>query len=281
VLNLFRRSAVKPAQLRSALEDLGVGGQVAIAHTSLSAFGYVEGGAQGMGEALVSSLRTLLMPAFTYYTLVWPPERAQPDWPQPPPRSRVAFCQDSRISPDIGRVAQWLADQPGRLRSAHPALSFAAIGPDAENLLRGQTLENPYGPIGELYRLDGLVILLGVDHRSNTSMHYGEYLAGQALLPRYVMVGEEVRETYFPNCSAAFDRIAPLLSGRSLRLEQGRIAVFRVREVVDTTTEVILRDPEALLCNYLGCRCQQVRTLVRRFGLRPRLPAPQPEVREE
>jgi aminoglycoside 3-N-acetyltransferase len=32
-----------------------------------------------------------------------------------------------------------------------------------------------YSPVGAVYRLDGDVLLLGVDHSSNTSLHLAEY----------------------------------------------------------------------------------------------------------
>ena len=115
-------------------------------------------------------------------------------------------------------------------------------------------------------------MLLGVSHTSNTTLHYGEYLAGQVLLPRYVMTGGQVRETYFPNCSGAFDRMVGFLTPTSeVRLERGRLALYKIREVLEATASVLGNNPEALLCNHAGCRCQEVRRLVRLEGLQPRV----------
>ncbi|MDP9416285.1 MAG: AAC(3) family N-acetyltransferase, partial [Actinomycetota bacterium] len=67
------------------------------------------------------------------------------------------------------------------LRSEHPHVSFAAVGPAADALTGGHALAYGLGegsPLARLYELDARVLLLGVDHASNTSMHLAEYRAG-------------------------------------------------------------------------------------------------------
>ncbi|AFZ65901.1 AAC(3) family N-acetyltransferase [Deinococcus peraridilitoris] len=271
MLNFMRRPAVTEEELSQALAEVGLDGtQHIIAHASLRAFGFLEGGAPTMLRALRARSATLVMPSFSYYTLVWPEEQRQPDWAKPAPPPGPAYGRFSRVSSDIGRVPQTLADDATTLRSFHPALSFVALGERAEEVLDAQSLESPYGPIGKLYDLDGVAVLLGVDHRSNTTIHYGEYWAGVPLLDRYVVVNGEVRRTSFPNCSADFGRIAPHVRGESVTLGRGRITAFRVRELVDGARRLLAHDPEALLCSFPGCRCQAVRQRVRRDGLMPR-----------
>lgn len=275
MLNFVRRAWAPPvsqADLERALWKLGVdGARPAMVHASLSSFGNVVGGAPAVVRALQHSAQTLVMPAFTYYTLVWPPGKRNADWPAFTGDDGPPFTPTSPVSRDIGRVAQTLLETPGAERSPHPALSFVALGARAHEVLSAQTLEQPYAPIGVLYALDADVILLGVDQRSNTAMHYGEYLAGRPLLERWANTVNGPVLTFYPNCSAAFNPVERhLTTYRSLEVGKAQVAVMRVRDVVDTTKRLVERDPYALLCSYQNCRCQTVREKIRREGLRPR-----------
>ena len=275
MLNFVRRAwsgPVNPGELDRALGLLGLdGSRGAIVHSSLSSFGYLSGGAPTILETLRKRVSTIVMPAFTYYTLAWPSSQRQADWPKNLPPDGPRFRPDSPVSPDIGKVSQMMLDRLAPKRSSHPALSFIALGPHEQSVLDAQSLENPYGPIGVLYTLDADVILLGVDHRSNTTIHYGEYLAGRPLLDRWVSSMDGVQHTYFPNCSAAFNAIQGRLDTLET-IDVGKTVVsrMRVRDVVDTTVRMLQHNPEALLCSYSGCRCQTVREKVRKSGLNPR-----------
>lgn len=275
MLNFVRRAwsgPVNPGELDRALGLLGLdGSQDAIVHSSLSSFGYLSGGAPTILETLKHRVSTLVMPAFTYYTLAWPISQRQPDWPRHLPPDGPRFRPDSPVSPDIGKVSQMMLERYAPKRSMHPALSFLALGPRDQDILDAQSLENSYGPIGALYALDADVILLGVDHRSNTTIHYGEYLAGRPLLDRWASSSRGIEHTYFPNCSAAFNAIQGRLDTlETIDVGKAVVSRMRVRDVVDTTIHVLEHNPEALLCSYSGCRCQTVREKVRKHGLSPR-----------
>jgi aminoglycoside 3-N-acetyltransferase len=268
VFNFFRQrwggGPVQVSHIEAGLAMLGfTGAENIIMHTSLSAFGYVQGGAPALLEAVRAHVNTLVVPTFTYYTLVWPSEYRTDDWKVELPIDGPMFRLDSPVSPDIGRVPQALLTRRNVLRSQHPALSFAAVGQHAHSILAAQTLDHPYAPIGQLYALDGDVLLMGVDHRSNTSIHYGEYLAGRPLLDRYANSSDGVVHTYFPNCSAGFDQLEPRLTIQTTQIGKATIKRMKVREIVDETLRALRRNPEALLCNHQYCRCQAVRQKVK------------------
>ncbi|WP_412028987.1 AAC(3) family N-acetyltransferase [Deinococcus yunweiensis] len=263
MLNLLRKPSVTPADLERGLAELGLDGtQHVMVHASLKSFGTLEGGARGAVDALVASTATLVAPAFTYSTLM----------SRPGALSTPRFHRDMRVSRDIGRVPQELVDRAAALRSMHPTLSFIALGEQAAAITAAQTLDSPYRPVGALYDLDGYALLMGVDHGSNTSIHYGEHLAGIPLLTRYVHTPQGVLPTAFPNCSADFDNLAPALTGlyRTARVGSSELQLYPVRALVDATVAFLTQHPEGLLCTYRGCRCQEVRQLVRQRGLDPR-----------
>lgn len=262
MLNLARRLPVSPQQLGEALASLGLNGtQHVIVHSSLKSFGTLEGGADTLLHGLEAATATLVAPAFSYQTLL-----RGPDSP-----IHAQFGRGTRVSRDIGRLAQSMVERPDALRSSHPALSFVALGEQAEGVLARQTLANPYAPVGALYDLGGYALLAGVDHSSDTSIHYGEYLVGMPLLTRYLPQDGRVTACSFPNCSADFERLAPYVHPVTAYAGRSKLRLFQVRELVDATVRLLQQDPEALLCTYPTCRCQQVRQMVRQSGLKPRL----------
>ncbi|THF88534.1 AAC(3) family N-acetyltransferase [Deinococcus sp. KSM4-11] len=263
MLNLLRKPAVTPADLERGLTELGLDGtQHVMVHASLKSFGTLDGGARGAVDALLGRTATLMAPAFTYSTLMT----------RPTSLSSARFHRDMRVSRDIGRVPQEMVERASAQRSSHPTLSFIAIGEQAAAITAAQSLDSPYRPVGALYDLDGFALLIGVDHGSNTSIHYGEHLAGMPLLTRYVHTPQGVLPTAFPNCSADFENLAQELEGqyREVRVGTSELRLYRVRALVDTTVRFLAQTPEGLLCTYRGCRCQEVRQLVRQRGLEPR-----------
>jgi aminoglycoside 3-N-acetyltransferase len=89
---------------------------------------------------------------------------------------------DPRVTPTrwIGRIPEVFRTLPGVRRSAHPASSFSARGPNARKIVARHPLDHCLGersPLARLYDLRAHVLLLGVDHRRNTSLHLAEYRA--------------------------------------------------------------------------------------------------------
>lgn len=173
--------------LAADLRKLGVSsGMTLLVHSSLSALGWVVGGAQGAILALeqaVGKSGTLVMPAYST-------DNSEPSyWKKPPvpeawwPAFRKAMpAYDPGQSPtrNMGRIAELFRTWPGVRRSSHPALSFAAIGRGAQGILRGHGLEDAMGersPLARLYDRSGYVLLLGVGHNRNSSLHLSEYRA--------------------------------------------------------------------------------------------------------
>jgi aminoglycoside 3-N-acetyltransferase len=175
------------ASLTTDLRALGIkAGETLLVHSSLSALGWVVGGAQAVIEALraaVGESGTLAMPAYST-------DNSEPEpWRDPAvPKSWWSVIRahmpafDTRMTPTrvMGRIAELFRTWPGVSRSHHPALSFAAIGPHAAALLGNHGLEDGFGensPLARLYDLQGRILLLGVGHDRNSSLHLAEYRA--------------------------------------------------------------------------------------------------------
>jgi aminoglycoside 3-N-acetyltransferase len=166
-------------RLAAELTSLGLRtGDAVMMHSSLSALGHVEGGAEAVVDALLGVLGpagTLLVPAFR--DSVWgdPADFANTDCGQCPQR----LCPSQQPGFQ-GALAETVRCRPGALRSCHPTHSWAALGPAAERLLVGhQRAATPCGrgnPFDELLTLDGCVLLLGVRVNAVTLWHYYEEL---------------------------------------------------------------------------------------------------------
>lgn len=242
-----------------------------IVHTSLSAFGEVHGGAEAVLGALRSSFDTLVAPTFTYKTEIIP-EVGPPDngitYGSGKDTNRMAefFTPDMPADRLMGVLPEALRRQPNARRSLHPLLSFAAISTDpavADLILSAQSLEEPLGPIHELRQEYGWVLLLGVDHTANTSIHYAERLAGRKQFTRWALTPQGILECPgTTGCSNGFQAIALRLHGTARQVQLGASAVTAVPlfALTELVLSMIAEDPQALLCERPHCeRCEAVR----------------------
>ncbi|MGA8114069.1 MAG: AAC(3) family N-acetyltransferase [Actinocatenispora sp.] len=172
------------ASLAADLRALGVrAGSVLLVHSSLSSLGWVCGGPVAVVQALLDALGpdgTLVVPTHTG-------DNSDPAmWQRPPVpaawwpvirNTMPAFDPAVTPSRGLGVIPELARTWPGAVRSGHPATSFAAIGPAAEEITRGHLLHEGLGdesPLGRIHAADGDVLLLGVGHDNNTSLHLAE-----------------------------------------------------------------------------------------------------------
>ncbi len=240
-------------------------GAPVIAHASLSAFGRVEGGAPAVAAALVSLYDSLLMPAFTYKTMVVPeagPPNNALDYGKEIDRNRQAEFYRPWMPVDrlIGAIPEALRCHPKARRSMHPILSFTGV--NAAPYLDLQTLDDPLGPIRGLVEAQGWVLLLGVSHMVNTSIHYGERLAGRRQFIRWALTSERAVECpAFPGCSDGFDALAPALQPltRQAQIGNAQVQAVPLLELIQIVLQSLQADPLALLCSRSYCpRCRAI-----------------------
>ena len=258
------RSGVSQEVLTAQLRALGVReGGVLLVHTSYRAVRPVEGGTAG----LIAALRKALGPGGT---LVMPSWGGDDDAPFDPARTPPAR--------DLGVVADTFWRLPGVVRSAQ-CFAFAAAGPEAPRVAADPLPlppHQPASPVGRVYELDGQVLLLGVGHDANTTMHLAELLAGVPYrAPRHcTVVGADsrlIRVDYDENdhCCARFALADDWLRARGVQRE-GRVGhatarLMRARDVVAVTREHLTRDPLLFLhAAGSGCaECDEARRSVR------------------
>ena len=148
------------ASLASDVRTLGVApGDVVLVHCSLSAIGWVSGGAAavilGLRDA-VTETGTLIMPTQSAQLSdpgCWSRPAIPAQWHDLVRATMPAF--DPRTTPSrlMGAVAEEFRTGPGVRRSPHPTCSFAALGPMAQEITARQPLEDPFGEDSPVARL--------------------------------------------------------------------------------------------------------------------------------
>lgn len=233
---------------RAGLEQ----GMHVIVHASLKSLGPLSGGPVAVIRALmdvVTRSGTILMP--TQSSNLSEPRH----WRNPPvPRSwwrvmrRTMPAYEPAITPTLGMgvIPETFRKFPNVFRSRHPSHSFAAWGRRAEWIVSAQPFRDemgPKSPLGKLHALDGRILLLGVDHGSNTTLHLAESLI--AGWPRFsnggpVLVhGRRFWKTWdevdgdadrFPALGRAFERAHPV---RMAKVGRATARLIPQRAIVD------------------------------------------------
>ena len=251
--------AVSRTELTEQLRFLGVRqGNVLLVHTSFRAVRPVEGGPAGLIQALHAAVGpggTLVMPS-------WTGEDDQPFDPG-----------STRASVDLGVVADTFWRLPGVLRSRHP-FACAALGPAASRITSDPLPlqpHSPQSPVGRVHDLDGAVLLLGVGHDANSTLHLAEILAGVpyavqkhcTVLDHGVVTRVEYREN--DHCCQRFALADDWLRARELQSE-GRVGhahtrLARSRDIVRIAREELAKDPLVFLhAPSVGCtECDEAR----------------------
>ncbi len=188
--------------LAAGLRNTGVAaGMTLLVHTSFKAVAeWVIGGPQALILALEDVLGgdgTLVMPTMSG-------DLSDPkDWEHPPVpaawwetirREMPPYMPDLTTTREMGIVAETFRKQDGVLRSNHPHTSFAAWGKHAALVTADHSLASPLGeqsPLARIYELGGYVLLLGVGHGNNSSLHLAEARADY-LSKRLIQTGAPI-----------------------------------------------------------------------------------------
>lgn len=223
-------------------------GDLVVVHSSLRSTGLR---AEELIDALLAAVGPeglVVMPTFTY---------GDPDGPLAPSRT--------------GTLSEMFRRRPEAVRSRHATHSVAAIGPRAEELCAGHesvAATAAASPLGRLAAWGGSVLLVGVGHVANTTVHVGEFEADAPYLeipfdPSWPTGGHD----RFAGCSRAFGVVERPLRARAA-IRDGLVGSALAQlvpgaAVVEETVALLRADPAVLLCSDPGCyRCTRARALL-------------------
>lgn len=192
-VKLSTNGPVTQATLVDDFVRIGVSsGMTLLVHSPLSSMGWVCGGAVTLIHALDAVLGkdgTLVMPAYSTHLsnpADWKNPPVDESWWQTIRDTMPPFDPVGTPSRHLGIIPECFRTQPGVLRSQHPQLSFAAWGKHAGLIVNDHALSYALGeqsPLARLYDLGASVLMIGVGHNANTSLHLAEYRARYASKP--------------------------------------------------------------------------------------------------
>lgn len=246
--------------IEDGLMRIGLGkGDTVVMHGSLSSLGVVEGGTDAVVDAVLRVIGyagTLVVPAFNYS-------------PNP---------FDPFVTPSVcGRITEAVRMRNNAVRSLHPTHSVAAIGQDAEDIVRNHENTHPFGigsPLYKVFDRNGKVLQIGVGHDTNSMIHVAEELADVPYVDRIKSVwvagesGDAVRvTTRRPGCSRGFpkieDTLAEMDAVSETLVDEARIRLTPAGVIVNAALWMISNDPSALLCDIPECpACAEARAMI-------------------
>lgn len=250
---------VTKSMLITALREIGLtAGDAVVVHSSLKSFGQVKGDSATIVSAVLAVVGAdglVTMPVYA---------QSEDD------RGDLLRVPAASAPVSTGIIPATFRRFPGVCLATHPLYAFAFYGRDAEELARtSERLLLPYGPdqpLTCLYPRRGKIVQLGVDDRTNTSIHVAEELADPEYLAAkksvsaitvdafFALPVEERREVMRKHQTGPrrdFRKCTPLIEATGLRkttlVGNARVAVTDFVGMIDLLREEIRRNPELMI----------------------------------
>lgn len=249
-----QKKPVTAEDIRRGLTSIGIEkGDSVFAHSSLSSFGYVKGGADTVIDALlemVGDSGTLVMPAFT--------------WEGFHDKQNIIFDLVNTPS-EVGRITEVFRKREGVMRSTHICHSVAAIGTQAQYVM-GEGIKS-FGKgssFERLYQLNSWNLFLGVSFSVCTALHmveefmqvpyreYRDFKGSQVILPQGTEMPSKSVE-YLPKegYHNDFEKMEEVLSHENLlyicQIGDAKIINVRIRDIFEVTKRYMEQDIGFLL----------------------------------
>lgn len=240
-----------------------------VLHVSDHSLEKIQGGAKTFLGTAKAVFPRLMMPSFTYQTMVFPshgPKDNGVEYNNPPldNQKAVFFHPLLPVSNEVGRAPEIFRKLPDVQRSSHPILSFC--GRELDQALQSQSLSKPYAPLSDAAEQEGWVLLIDLDQTSNFSIHYALYKGGRKLFTRWALTSAGVKTCpHFPGCSEGFNQINPHLEKSLISTKKAALTIKAVPLTVlqKVVQRLLSQNPLALLCDKEHClRCESIRARV-------------------
>ena len=148
--------------ITAVLRDIGLGTDDSVlVHSSFRSLGPVEGGPETVIDGILDVIGpsgTMMAPTFSY--------------------GHVEPYFDPAVVPSrTGVISELLRQRPDAFRSLHPTHSVCAVGANAREFTHDHLDGGAFtidSPVDRITQAGGYVLMLGVSHTSNSTIHVGE-----------------------------------------------------------------------------------------------------------
>lgn len=253
-MNLEER---KRLRVHVSKEDIKMGlrrlclknGDIVGVHSSLSSFGYVEGGAEAVIDALlevVGQEGTIVMP--THSANIVEVERTAEEKAMGVTWLYKILPYDPKETPcRTGTIPEAFRKRKGAVRGSHPSNSIAALGPRAEELVEGWH---------KVLEADGYILLIGVGLEVCTAMHlaekrvqFPEHILKKITPPKELV--EKYPETEWEWDFGPYPDFAkmeePCLKHgimKTVKVGEATLKLVRLKKLVDLYAECLKKNPD-------------------------------------
>lgn len=252
------KALIYKRDIKNALRKIGLKkGDIVGVHSSLSSFGYVEGGADTVIDALMEVVGregTIVMPTHSTNRIkieLSPEEIAAGAlW-----LYKILPFDPEETPCSTGVIPETFRKRRGVLRSFHPMFSVAAIGPKAKEIVEaGNT--NALGAWKKLLELDGYILLIGVGLEVCTAMHLAEervafpkHILEKITPPKWFVEKYPAREWEwdfgpYPDFSKMEEPCRKHKIMKTVKVGEATLRLVKLRELIDLYTEYLKRNPD-------------------------------------
>lgn len=250
---------VTKEDIKDGLKKLGLkkGDSVGV-HSSLSAFGYVEGGADAVIDTLLETVGaegTIVMPTYSKNIEILGKTQEEIDmgvtW-----KYKILPYDPQKNGCWTGSIPDTFWRRSGAVRNSHPTHSLTALGGRSGEFIHKHKSLYAGNEWKKLLNMDGYILLLGVTLGCCSSMHLAEE---HVKLPQHILD----KTTPPPDLEEKFKRdnigfgFGPypdfakmeeicMKNGivRIVKIGEATVKLLRLRELIDLYAEYLRREPD-------------------------------------
>jgi aminoglycoside 3-N-acetyltransferase len=241
---------VTKGEIKEGLTNLGLKkGDIVGVHSSLSSFGYVEGGADAVIDALTETVGEQGNIVMSTHSANLSEDKRTPEekamgvsW-----LCKILPCDPDTTPVRTGIIPETFRKRRGVFRGSHPSNSVAALGPKAKELSEGWH---------RLLELDGHILLIGVGLDRCTAMHLAEKrVQFPDRILRMITPPKWFVEKYpegewewdvgpYPNFAKLTQPCLERGIMKTVKVGDASLKLVKLRELIDLYVEYLEKDPD-------------------------------------